>query len=282
VVVEAVFEELKVKRQVFAELEPVIRQDAVLATNTSSLSVTEMAVGLAHPERVVGFHFFNPVAVLPLVEIVRGESTDDATVATAFALSKALKKSSVLVRDAPAFVVNRVLTRFLGEVTHALDEGTPPEIADTAFDALGLPMSPFTLLQLVGPAVALHVAETMHEAYPDRFAVSENLARIVQAKLPGIWSWDERRHPYLSDEVRSLLVVGDHPLSAAAVRDRALAAIADEIAIMLDEGVVAAAADVDLCLILGAGWPFHLGGITPYLDRTGVSQRVTGGPLATR
>src|SRR5207344_3096610 len=138
-----------------------------------------------------------------------------------------LKKSSVLVKDAPAFVVNRVLTRFLGEITHALDEGTPPDVADTALDELGLPMSPFALLQLVGPAVALHVSETMHEAYPDRFTVSENLARIVQAKLPGIWSWDDRRRPYLSDDTREVLVLGDHPLTGEQVRERALQAVAD-------------------------------------------------------
>ena len=133
-VLEAVFEELKVKKQVLAELEEVVRPDCVLATNTSSLSVTEMAADLAHPERVVGFHFFNPVAVLPLLEVVRAERTDDATLATAFATGKALKKSCVLVKDAPAFVVNRLLTRFLGEVTATVDEGTPIEVADRALE----------------------------------------------------------------------------------------------------------------------------------------------------
>ena len=130
-VIEAVFEEMSVKQQVFAEVEEVVRPDCVLATNTSSLSVTEMAAELEHPERVVGFHFFNPVAVLPLLEIVRAERTDDATLATAFAVGKTLKKSCVLVKDAPAFVVNRLLTRFLGEVIASVDEGTPIEVADT-------------------------------------------------------------------------------------------------------------------------------------------------------
>jgi 3-hydroxyacyl-CoA dehydrogenase/enoyl-CoA hydratase/carnithine racemase len=275
-VIEAVFEDLAVKQQVFAEVEAVVSPECVLATNTSSLSVTEMASRLQHPERVVGLHFFNPVAVLPLLEVVRGERTDDASLATAFAVGKALKKSCVLVKDAPAFVVNRLLTRFLGEVTQAVDAGTPVEVADRALAPLGLPMTPFVLLQLVGPAVALHVAETMHAAFPDRFAVSENLRRLVAAGKPGVWSWNEKGQPYLDDETKALMTLGDAPLSGEEVRERALGALAQEARLMLDEGVVAQAEDIDLCLLLGAGWPFHLGGITPYLDRSGVSQKVTG------
>jgi 3-hydroxyacyl-CoA dehydrogenase/enoyl-CoA hydratase/carnithine racemase len=276
-VIEAVFEELKVKQQVFAECEEVVRPDCVLATNTSSLSITAMSSQLQHPERVVGFHFFNPVAVLPLLEVVRAERTDDATLATAFAVAKTLKKSAVLVKDAPAFVVNRLLTRFMGEVTKAVDEGTPFSVADTALDPLGLPMSPFLLLALVGPAVALHVAETMHEAYPDRFYVSPNLARLVAARKPGIYTWGPNGQE-VDPEVAAMFAppAEARPLTAEEVRDRALSAVAEEIRIMLDEGVVAEAQDVDLCLLLGAGWPFWLGGITPYLDRSGISQRVNG------
>ncbi len=276
VVIEAVFEDLEVKQQVFAEVEAVVSPECVLMTNTSSLSVTAMAAGLVHPERVVGFHFFNPVAVLPLLEVVRGEATDDAALATAFAVGKQLKKTCVLVKDAPAFVVNRLLTRLMGEVTKAVDEGTPADVADRALDPLGMPMTPFVLLQLVGPAVALHVAETMHAAFPDRFPVSENLRRIVAAGKTAIWSWDASGKPYLDDETRALFEVGQTVLTAEQVRGRALAALAEEIRIMLDDGVVAEAQDVDLCMIFGANWPFHLGGITPYLDRSGVSEAVTG------
>ena len=275
-VIEAVFEDLKVKQQVFAEVEAVVREDCILATNTSSLSVTEMASGLAHPERVVGFHFFNPVAVMPLVEIVRAERTDDAAVATAFAVGKALKKSCVLVSDKPAFVVNRLLTRFMGEVTKSVDEGTDFEVADTALAPLGLPMTPFTLLQLVGPAVAFHVSETMKDAYPDRFYVSDNLAKVVQAGKGAIWTWDAAGNQSVDPEVAALFAQGDSPLTAEQVRARALEAMAEEINLMLDEGVVAQAQDIDLCMIMGAGWPFHLGGITPYLDRSGVSESVNG------
>ncbi|MEH0971238.1 3-hydroxyacyl-CoA dehydrogenase NAD-binding domain-containing protein [Micromonospora sp. CPCC 205546] len=269
-IIEAVFEDLGVKKQVWADLEKIVKPETVLATNTSSLSITEMAEELEHPERVVGFHFFNPVAVLPLLEIVRGERTDDATLATAFAVGKQLKKSSVLVKDAPAFVVNRLLTRFLGTVFAAVDAGTPLDVANAALDPLGLPMRPLALLQLVGPAVAYHVGGTLHAAFPDRFAVSENLKRIADSGQPIVV--DDQ----INDEVAKLLVVGDQPLTAEQVRQNALDALAQEIRLMLDEGVVAEAQDIDLCMILGAGWPFHLGGVTPYLDRTGTSERVTG------
>ncbi|MBN6038747.1 enoyl-CoA hydratase/isomerase family protein [Amycolatopsis sp. 195334CR] len=278
-VIEAVFEELGVKQQVFAEVEAHVKPEAILATNTSSLSITEMASKLAHPERVVGFHFFNPVAVLPLLEIVRGEKTDDASLATAFAVGKQLKKSSVLVSDAPAFVVNRLLTRFLGEVLAAVDEGTPFEVADRALDPLGLPMSPLTLLQLVGPPVALHVAETMHRAFPDRFGVSQNLAKFVEARKSAVWQWDDQGNATVDPEVAALWEQGDRPSTEEQLRERALSVLAEEVRIMLDEGVVAEAQDIDLCLILGAGWPFWLGGITPYLDRSGVSEKVNGKPF---
>ncbi|MFF7155111.1 3-hydroxyacyl-CoA dehydrogenase NAD-binding domain-containing protein [Streptomyces sp. NPDC008139] len=277
-VIEAVFEEMGVKQQVFAELEAVVRPDAILATNTSSLSVSEMASKLEHPERVVGFHFFNPVAVLPLLEIVRAERTDDASLATAFGVAKKLKKTAVLVKDAPAFVVNRILTRFMGEIQNVIDEGTPVAVAEKAVEPLGLPMSPLVLLELVGPAIGLHVSETLHGAFPDRFTVSENLAAVVKAGKRGFYVYDSGV-PELDPEVAALLEQGDSVLTEAQVRDRVLDAVAQEIGLMLDEGVVAEAQDIDLCLITGAGWPFHLGGVTPYLDREGVSQRVNGKPF---
>jgi 3-hydroxyacyl-CoA dehydrogenase/enoyl-CoA hydratase/carnithine racemase len=277
-VIEAVFEEMGVKRQVFAEVEAVVSPECVLATNTSSLSVSEMAAKLRHPERVVGFHFFNPVAVLPLLEIVRGERTDDATLATAFATGKALKKSSVLVKDAPAFVVNRVLLRMLAEIVQAVDEGTPIEVAERAAAPLGLPMPPFVLMGLVGPAVALHVNETLHEAFPDRFPLSGRFAKLVAAGKPGVYLPDFTLDP----EAAEIFAGGTSPSAEEQVLGRALDALAGEIRIMLDEGVVAAPQDIDLCMILGAGWPFHLGGVTPYLDRTGVAERVTGSRFLDR
>jgi len=271
-VIEAVFEDLAVKKQVWAEVEKVVREDCVLFTNTSSLSVSAQAADLAHPSRLVGFHFFNPVALMPLVEVVRAERTDDASLSTAFAVGKRLRKSCVLVKDAPSFVVNRLLTRFLGETYAAIDAGTPVDVADAALDPLGLPMRPLALLAMVGPAVALHVSETLHEAFPDRFGVSDNLARVVAAGKPGLLTKDGEVDP----EVVALLRVGDAPVAPEELRERALDALAREIRLMLDEGVVAEPQDIDLCMIMGAGWPFYNGGITPYLDRTGVSERATG------
>jgi 3-hydroxyacyl-CoA dehydrogenase/enoyl-CoA hydratase/carnithine racemase len=274
-VIEAVFEEVSVKRQVLAEVEAVVPETCVLATNTSSLSVSAMADGLAHPERVVGFHFFNPVAVLPLVEVVRGTATGDAALATALAVGAKLKKNCVIVADRPAFVVNRLLTRFLGEITRTVDEGTPFEVAEHAADPLGLPMTPFLLLQLVGPAIALHVAGTLAAAFPDRFAVSPKLAALVASGKTAVYQSDLSVDPL----VLAALAGGDSPSTGPEVLARALEGLAEEIRIMLDEGVVAAPEDIDLCMILGAGWPFHLGGITPYLDRTGIAAKVTGAPF---
>ncbi|MGZ4642034.1 MAG: 3-hydroxyacyl-CoA dehydrogenase NAD-binding domain-containing protein, partial [Blastococcus sp.] len=276
-VIEAVFEEMSVKQQVFAEVEAVVSEACVLATNTSALSVTEMASKLEHPERVVGLHFFNPVAVLPLLEVVRAEQTDDATLATAFAVGKSLKKSCVLVADAPAFVVNRLLTRFLGEITSAVEQGTPVAVADRALDPLGLPMTPFELLTLVGPPVALHVAERMHEAFPDRFTVGEGLRRMVELGKASVYS-----EPGVVDPDLAGIDAGDSPQTETQVRERAERALAEEIGLMLDEGVVQGVQDIDLCMLLGAGWPFWLGGISAYLDRTGVAEAVTGSRFLPR
>jgi 3-hydroxyacyl-CoA dehydrogenase/enoyl-CoA hydratase/carnithine racemase len=252
-VLEAVFEELDTKRQVFAELREAA-PDAVLATNTSSLSVAEMGAD-------VGIHFFNPVAVLPLVELVRTPQTDDETLATAWAFAEQLRKRPVVTADAPAFVVNRVLTRLMRVVLDALEHGTPPDDADEAILQLGLPMAPSVLLQMVGPRVANHVLETLHAAYPDRFPLSQTLANYAEGK----------------DEIA---VTEQSPRSRDEILEAALDAVADEIHHLLEEGVVAEAADVDTALLLGAGWPFWLGGITRFLDQTGRSERMFGKTFA--
>jgi 3-hydroxyacyl-CoA dehydrogenase len=275
-VIEAVFEELSVKSQVFAEVEAVVSAECVLATNTSALSVTEMAAQLQHPERVVGLHFFNPVAVLPLLEVVRAEQTDDATLATAFAVGSALGKSCVLVADAPAFVVNRLLTRFLGEVVAAVDAGTPVAVAEAALDPLGLPMTPFELLSLVGPPVALHVAERMHEAFPDRFGVGVGLRAMVELGKTSVFSAPGVVDPDLAGRLSTRTDGGSSPLTAEQLRGNAERALAEEIGLMLDEGVVQTVQDIDLAMLLGAGWPFWLGGISAHLDRAGVSEAVRG------
>jgi 3-hydroxyacyl-CoA dehydrogenase len=164
----------------------------------------------------------------------------------------------------------------MGEVMQAVDEGTPIRVADGAFRSLGLPMTPLVLLQLVGPAIGLHVAETLHAAFGDRFPVSENLRALVAAKRPGVYDWTPEGKPYVSEETQALFTIGDQPSTAEEVRVRALSALAEEIGLMLRQGVVEAPMDIDLCMILGAGWPFHLGGITPYLDREGISTKAVG------
>jgi 3-hydroxyacyl-CoA dehydrogenase len=238
--------------------------------------VTQISADLDHPDRVVGFHFFNPVTVLPLVEIVRGRATDEEKLATAFAVAKTLRKNAVLVKDTTGFVVNRLLLRLIVEIFAEVDKGTPVQVADAALRPLGLPMPPYLLLQLVGPAVTLHVIENLHAAFGDRFPVSRNLQALVAAGKPGIYEWTPDGKPYVSEETAQLLVVGNQPSTAEQVLERALNALAEEIGLMLGEEVVTAPMDIDLCLILGAGWPFHLGGVTPYLDWKGISERVLG------
>jgi 3-hydroxyacyl-CoA dehydrogenase/enoyl-CoA hydratase/carnithine racemase len=275
-VIEAVFEELNVKKQVFAEVEAIVGPECILATNTSSLSVTAMAADLEHPERLVGFHFFNPVAVMPLLEIVRAPKTDDAVLATAFELAKGLKKTAVLVKDAPAFVVNRILLRLMGEVLAAFDEGTPADVADNALRPMGLPMTPFTLGAMVGLPVAQHVQESLHAAFGDRFAVSANLQKLIDNGVKSLWAPAADGSQEIPDAALSLMSFGTSPSTSDQVLRRVQDALAQEIGLMLDEGVVAGPEDIDLCMILGAGWPMFLGGITPYLDRVGASERVNG------
>jgi 3-hydroxyacyl-CoA dehydrogenase/enoyl-CoA hydratase/carnithine racemase len=272
-VIEAVFEEMGVKKSVFADVEKVVSPECVLATNTSSLSISEMADDLEHPERVVGFHFFNPVAVMPLLEIVKGDATDDATLATAFATSRTLKKTSILVKDSPSFIVNRLLGRFMSEVGRIVDEGTPVEVADNAFAGIA-PMPPFVLLSLVGPAIALHNNETLKGAFPDRFYVSPALERIVAARKPAYYGPDGALDP----EVEAMLEKPASPvvLTAEEVREKTLSGLAEEARLMLDEGVVAAPQDIDLAMITGAGFSFWNGGLTFMLDVAGISEKATG------
>ena len=256
-VLEAVFEELSVKKDVFGELERVVSPETILATNTSSLSVTDMAADLRNPERVVGMHFFNPVALMPLLELVRAEQTGAEALATAWDTGKKLRKRIVVVGDGPGFVVNRVLTRMTRVIMDALEHGNSVEEVDEAILSLGMPMAPSVLLAMVGPKVANHVLETMHAAFPDRFPLSPTLRSYA-------------------DGSEEIVVVEQAPRTREEIVEGVLEAVADEIHRLLEEGVVAEAADVDTALLLGAGWPFFLGGITRYLDQTGTSERAVG------
>ncbi|WP_298457051.1 3-hydroxyacyl-CoA dehydrogenase NAD-binding domain-containing protein [uncultured Cellulomonas sp.] len=278
-VIEAVTEVMAIKQRVFAQLEELVGEHTVLATNTSALSVGQMSEHLRHPERVVGLHFFNPVAQMPLVEVVRTGRSSDGAVATAFAVAKALGKTAVGVGDRPGFVVNRLLLRMLAEVAAAVEGGTPVRVADVALRPLGLPMSPFALIQLVGLPVALHVLRSLHEDLGDRYPLSPGLERLSSEGRRVVPRPDGRGAEHAVDpDIQDVFGTPGRPgsLDEAGLRDAVLGGLAEEIGLMLDEGVVGSPEQIDLAMILGAGWPFHLGGITPYLDRSGWAERVLG------
>jgi 3-hydroxyacyl-CoA dehydrogenase/enoyl-CoA hydratase/carnithine racemase len=274
-VIEAVFEELGVKQDVFADVEQYVSETAVLATNTSSLSVEQIGAKLKHPERLVGFHFFNPVAVMPLIEVVKTPATDDETLSTAMVTAAKLYKNAVITKDTPGFVVNRILAKVLGEAMHAVDTGTPFEVVEESTKPFGLPMTPFELLELVGLKVGAHVLDTHHAAFPERFFQSENLHKL--ADLGHIFERDAKgKIKGVDKKARDIVAGGNSPMTAEQLRTRIEDGLADEIHRMLQDGVVSAPEDIDLCLILGAGYPFQMGGATPYLDRVGASERVFG------
>jgi 3-hydroxyacyl-CoA dehydrogenase len=205
-------------------------------------------------------HFFNPVALMPLLEVVRAVETEDLALATVWDVGEKLRKRPIVVNDAPGFVVNRVLTRMTRVIMDAVEHGTPVEEVDEAVMSLGMPMAPSVLLQMVGPRVANHVLERMHDAFPERFPVSPALAAMADGGEP--------------------IVLEEAPRSREQIVEDVLEAVADEIHLLLEEGVVTEAADVDTGLLLGAGWPFFLGGITKHLDQTGVSDRLFGHTFA--
>ncbi|TAL41486.1 MAG: 3-hydroxyacyl-CoA dehydrogenase [Salinibacterium sp.] len=274
-VIEAIFEELEAKQNVFAEVETHVSAETILATNTSSLSVEQIGAKLAHPDRVVGFHFFNPVAVMPLVEVVRTPSTSEESLSTAMVTAAALRKNAVIAKDAPGFVVNRVLAKILSEAMHAVDTGTPFEVVEESTREFGLPMTPFELLELVGITVAAHVLDVHHEAFPDRYFASENLHKL--AEVGHVFERGSKgRIKGIDPKVTAIVAGGKTPLTAPELRQRIEDGLADEIHRMLEAEVVAAAEDIDLCLILGAGYPFQMGGVTPYLDRVDASERAFG------
>jgi 3-hydroxyacyl-CoA dehydrogenase/enoyl-CoA hydratase/carnithine racemase len=278
-VIEAIFEELEAKQNVFADVEQYISPETILATNTSSLSVEQIGAKLKNPERVVGFHFFNPVAVMPLIEVVKTPKTTDAALATAMSTAAKLGKTAVITKDTPGFVVNRVLAKVLGEAMHAVEQGSPFQAVVDAVKPFGLPMDPFVLLELVGLKVGAHVLDTHHAAFPDRFFESDALHELADY---GTILEKDGKGKVKGVDPKAQAIVDKHrpkdakPLTAAELRIRFEDGLADEIHRMLQDQVVAAAEDIDLCMIMGAGYPFQMGGITPYLDRVGASERAFG------
>ena len=276
---EAVVENLDVKRRVFAELEVRMRPDAILATNTSSLSVSDLAAGLARPERFCAFHFFNPVHRMPLVEVVRGKRTSDATIVTAVALARRMGKTPVVVRDSPGFVVNRILMPYLREAMHLLEDGYPLHEVDAAMREFGMPMGPFEVLDEVGLDVANHAAGVLSRAFPDRMTMSPILEKLIAAgrlgRKSGLGFYRHRgRERKEAPGLRRFLGLrrARRPLSREGLAERMVLAMINEAARCVEEEIVADAGMLDLAMVFGAGFPPFRGGPLRYADSLGVDQ----------
>lgn len=275
--IEAVVEDLDIKRRVFAELEVRVPETAVLATNTSSLSVDALADGLRHPGRFVGFHFFNPVHKMPLVEVVRGAKTSDVALVTAVALARRLGKTPVVVKDSPGFVVNRILMPYLREAMHLLEDGHDLEMIDRGMRRFGMPMGPFEVVDEVGLDVALKVAGVLSAAFPARMAPAPLLETLVAAgrlgRKNGLGFYRHAGRRRTADgAVRTLLALPAvrSGTSPEQLTERMTLAIVNEAARCVEEGVVADAGQVDLAMILGAGFPPFRGGPLRYADALGL------------
>ena len=277
--IEAVVEDLEVKRRVFGELEVRMRPDALLATNTSSLSVDAIASGLQHPERFFGFHFFNPVHRMPLVEVVRGARTSDEALTRAVGFARALGKTPVVVRDAAGFVVNRLLMPYLREALYLLEEGYALRDIDRAMRRFGMPMGPFEVLDEVGLDVAQKVAGVLTAAFPDRMSAAPALDKMVAAgrlgKKSGSGFYRERggrREP--DPGVAELIGLDRQPRAgqADALAERMVLAMINEGARCLEDGVVDTADTIDVAMIFGAGFPPFRGGPMRHADSVGLRQ----------
>ncbi len=288
-VVEAAVEDLAAKREVFRALEAHTRPETVLATNTSSLRVADLQHGLSHPERVAGLHFFNPVHKMPLVEVVRAPGTTDAALARAARWAVALGKTPVLVRDAPGFVVNRILTPYLDEAVRLVGEGLSTVALDAAMRKFGMPVGPLELLDQIGLDVAAHVADSMAPVLAGRFGPNEGFARLRQSGWLGQKS-GRGFYDHRGDRARpnplaeNLLRAGQsgaaltRALSPAArlaeARERMVLLMVNEAALVLDEGLTEDADTLDLAVVLGTGWAPHRGGPLHYADDRGVTEVV--------
>jgi len=275
-VVEAVVERMDVKRSVLRETESRVPEDCILATNTSSLSVDDMAEALQRPEQFCGLHFFNPVHRMPLVEVIRGARTSDETVATAYSLAVSLGKVPVVVGDGPGFLVNRILGPYLNEAGHLLGDGGTVEEIDSAAKAFGMPMGPLRLIDEVGIDVSTHAGESFQAALGDRLAPAAALAalaasgRLGRKGGAGFYNYEKDREKGVDQTVYDDLG-GSVPsqrggLHEQEIRRRLLVQMINEAARLLDEGVVHRAAAVDVAMIMGTGFPPFRGGLLRFAD----------------
>ncbi len=275
VVIEAIVERLPVKQQVLRDVEAELPPHAVFATNTSSLSVTKLSEAAARPDRVVGLHFFNPVHRMPLVEIIRGESSSDAALAAVFKLARRLGKTPVLVADRPGFLVNRLLAPYLNEVGFLLNDGADVARIDRALKEFGLPMGPCRLLDEVGFDIAAHVAREMARAYGDRMRPSAaldtltSLGRLGKKNGRGFYNYADREER-VDREVGRAFGSGGGGVKPDEIIDRCLLISVNEAMYALEEGVVAGPGDVDLAMVMGTGFPPFRGGPLAWAESRGV------------
>jgi 3-hydroxyacyl-CoA dehydrogenase / enoyl-CoA hydratase / 3-hydroxybutyryl-CoA epimerase len=279
VVVEAVIEKMEIKKAVLKELEKEISSTCVVASNTSSLSISEMQTSLEKPERFGGMHFFNPVHKMPLVEVIRGAKTSDEAVSKIYQFSKQLGKTPIVVKDAPGFLVNRLLMPYLNEATWLLQEGASIEAIDRELLKFGMPMGPFELIDEVGIDVGEKVAHILFEAFGKRMEPSPFNALVVKAGMlgkknsKGFYQYEqEGRKKVFSSEIYSILGVtpkDGSPLSKEEIVDRCILPMINEASRCLDDEIVKTPEEVDLGMIMGTGFPPFRGGLLRYADSIG-------------
>jgi 3-hydroxyacyl-CoA dehydrogenase / enoyl-CoA hydratase / 3-hydroxybutyryl-CoA epimerase len=276
-VIEAVVEDMKVKQEALQKLETIIDKPFIFATNTSSLSVNQLATASKSPERVVGIHFFNPVHKMPLIEIVKGEKTSDDTVAIAKQFGMKLGKTTVTVSDAPGFVVNRILAPYLREAVILLQAGIAPELIDKAMTTFGMPMGPFTLMDEVGLDIGAKVTHVLYEALGERMSPPELMTKFEHLKLlgkkggKGFFLYDENgKKADFNPDVSAAIQSPKSVISPGAIQDRLILIMVNEAARCLEEGVIKEPSQLDLALVMGIGFPPFRGGILRYSDQIGI------------
>jgi 3-hydroxyacyl-CoA dehydrogenase/enoyl-CoA hydratase/carnithine racemase len=283
-IVEAVVENEQVKKTVYARLEPLMSDGAILASNTSTIPISKLAAGLARPERFVGIHFFNPVRKMPLVEVIRGQQTSDETVATAVTYAKAIGKSPIVVQDGPGFLVNRLLLPYLNEALELLSDGAQIKAIERAAKDFGMPMGPFTLYDMVGLDTSFYAGRVMWEAFPDRIAASPVLpALIKQGRLGqktgrGFFLYKDKRgrgepDPTLTDILR-IYIRGERKFTQEEITARLFLPMVLEATRILEAKLVRDVRDVDLGLIFGLGFPAFRGGLLFWADTLGAAKIV--------
>lgn len=285
VVVEAIIENIEVKKDSFAELESHIRKETIIASNTSSLSITQMATSLKYPERFVGMHFFNPVNKMPLVEVIRGEKTSDLAVATIVKLSKKLNKTPIVVKDVAGFLVNRILLPYINEAGFLLQEGADLKNIDNLIEDFGMPMGPFILADTVGIDVGYKVAKSLNESYGERMDVCHLLVEMAKNKTllgkksgQGFYKYNkDGKNLGLNSEVSHIVskVRGVDNLQKLHIHnhdivDRCILIMINEAAKCLEENVVKNHRYLDMAMIMGTGFPAFRGGLLRYADEIGV------------